>query len=126
MNLSLQTAKKIESKVINIKTGKYSKLFIGLLAIVVYLILTSIPTPEGLTVNGQRALALMIAAIIIWMFEVIPIAISAPLMVTLMGFLEIVPMKDAMSNFMIPTIFFIMAALIIATGFVDSGLGNRL
>lgn len=124
--MSLQTAEKIEGKVINVKTEKYSKLFIGLLAIGVYLILTSIPTPEGLTVNGQKSLALMIAAIIIWMFEVIPIAISAPLMVTLMGFLEIVPMKDAMSNFMIPTIFFIMAALIIATGFVDSGFGNRL
>lgn len=124
--MSLQTAEKIESKAINVKTGKYSKLLIGLLAICVYFILSSLPTPEGLTVNGQKALALMIAAIIIWMFEVIPIGISAPLMVMLMGFLEIVPMKDAMSNFMIPTIFFIMAALIIAAGFVESGLGNRL
>ncbi|MFJ7684343.1 SLC13 family permease [Peribacillus butanolivorans] len=127
--MSLQAVEKTEtqnSEAVKLKKVKYSKLLIGLLAIAMYLILTNLPTPDGLSINGQKALALMVSAIIIWVFEVIPIGISAPLMVMLMGFLGIVPMKDAMSNFMIPTIFFIMSALIIATGFIGSGLGNRL
>lgn len=105
---------------------KYSKLLIALISILVYVVLTSLPTPAGLNPFGQKALALMVSAIIIWVFEVIPIGIAAPLFVVLSAFLGIVPMKDAMSNFMIPTIIFIMSTFIIAIGFINTGLGNRI
>ncbi|GAB6173751.1 DASS family sodium-coupled anion symporter [Paradesulfitobacterium aromaticivorans] len=106
--------------------GNYTKLLIAVIAIGVYILLTNIPTPAGLTPQAQKALALMLSAVITWVFEVIPIGIAAPLFVMLMGFLGIVPMKDAMANFTIPTIFFIMATFIIAAGFIGSGLGNRI
>lgn len=108
------------------KKTNYTKLLIGLICVVIYIGLSNMPTPQGLTPNGQKALALMIVAVISWIFEVIPIGISAALFAMLMGILGIIPQKDAMASFMIPTVFFIMSAFIIARGFIDTGLGNRI
>lgn len=68
----------------------------------------------------------MAVAVIAWVFEVIPIGISASLFVMIMPMLGIVPMDKAMSNFMIPTVFFIMSTFIIAAAFIDTGLGTRV
>lgn len=110
----------------DVKKLDVKKLSIGILCIIIYAILTNIPTPEGLTFEGQKALSLMAVAVIAWVFEVIPIGISAALFVMLMPTLKIVPMKDAMSNFMIPTVLFIMSTFVIACAFIDTGLGTRV
>lgn len=102
------------------------KLIIAILCVVIYIVLTNLPAPEGLSVEGQKALSLMAVAVIAWVFEVIPIGISASLFVMIMPMLGIVPMDKAMSNFMIPTVFFIMSTFVIAAAFIDTGLGNRV
>lgn len=116
VNLNTQTQRK----------SNYTKLFIALICVVVYIALSKMPTPQGLTPNGQKALAIMVVAVIAWIFEVIPIGISSALFAMIIGILGIVPQKDAMASFMIPTVFFIMSAFIIARGFIDTGLGNRV
>lgn len=111
----------------NINTKKtYSKLIVLIICVLVYLGLTSLSTPTGLSVNGQKALALMVVAVIAWVTEVIPIGISSVLLTMMLGALNIVTTKEAMANFMIPTVIFIFAAFIIAATFISTGLGNRV
>ncbi|ADU51966.1 anion transporter [Thermaerobacter marianensis DSM 12885] len=106
--------------------SSHAKLWVGGGAVAVYLILSHLPLPSGLTPEGLRAIAFMVAALILWMFEVVPLAVSSALLVLLMGPLKIVPNKDAMANFMTPTLLFILSAFIVATCFIKVGLGNRV
>jgi len=110
----------------SIKGKSYYKLIILAVIALVYIGLTSLATPAGLTPGGQKALALMVCAVIAWVSEAIPIGVSSVLFTMLLVGLKIVPAKDAMANFMITTIVFIFAAFIIAAAFIGSGLGNRL
>ncbi|OIQ07599.1 sodium-dependent dicarboxylate transporter SdcS [Moorella thermoacetica] len=110
----------------NTAAGSYGKVLAGLLAIIVYIILTNLPTPANLPPQGQKALAFMVAVVIVWVFEVIPIGISAALFLMIMDILKVFPMKDAMANFATTTLFFILSAFIIAITFINTGLGNRV
>jgi len=56
-------------------------------------ILTNLPTPEGLTIEGHKALSLMAIAVIAWVFEVIPTSISS-LFVILMPVFGIVQLYN--------------------------------
>lgn len=97
---------------------------LGIIAL--YLLLTAVPTPPGLTPAAQKALALMVAAVLTWVLEVIPIGIASVLFIFLQGPLGIYPLGEAVTNFSTPTIFFILAMFLIATAFEESGLGRRL
>lgn len=111
----------------NVNSKKsYSKLIILVICILVYLGLTNLPTPSGLSANGQKALALMVVAVIAWVTEVIPIGVSSVLLTMLLAALKIITVKEAMANFMITTVVFIFAAFIIAAAFIGTGLGNRI
>ncbi|MDV3428101.1 MAG: anion permease [Bacillota bacterium] len=111
----------------NINTKKnISKLIVLIICILVYLGLTSLPAPAGLTANGQKALALMVVAVIAWVSEVIPIGVSSMFLTMMLAGLKIVTVKEAMANFMITTVVFIFAAFIIAAAFIGTGLGNRI
>ncbi len=104
----------------------YKKLLVLVLCFVVYFALISINTPDGLSENGQKAIALMIVAIILWVSEIIPIGVSSVLLLVMPDVLGIVPMPESLSNFMIPTVIFIYSAFIIAQSLTESGLGNRI
>lgn len=108
------------------RTTKRPRLLIGIACVVLYLVLANLPAPEGLPPAGQKALALMITAIVAWIFEVVPLGISAPLFVMLMPLLGIVSTRDAMANFMIPTVLFVLCSFCFAIVFIDTGLGYRL
>ncbi len=112
---------------INVKEKKgYYKLLIVAFCAVLYIVLSSMTPPEGLTKEGLKALALMACAVIIWVTEALPIGISSVLLTMMLPTLKIVTTKDAMSNFMITTVVFIYAAFIIAATFIGTGLGNRI
>lgn len=102
------------------------QVLLGLVAVIVYLILANLPTPAGLSPEGQKALAYMVAAVILWVTEVIPIGVSAMLLALGLPLLKIVPTPSAMGNFMIPTVIFVFSAFIMAITFMKTGLGERL
>lgn len=104
----------------------YLKLSMGIGCILLYILLISIPTPAGLTITGQKSLALTVATIVAWVFEVVPIGMASALALMLLPVLKIVPMKDAMATFAIPTIFFILSSFCFAGGFIGTGLGYRV
>lgn len=104
----------------------YRNLFIALGCIATYILLVSLPTPAGLPFAGQKALALMVAVIIAWIFEVVPIGMASALAIMLLPTLGIVSMKDAMASFGITTVFFILASFCFAGAFIITGLGYRV
>jgi anion transporter len=58
-----------------------------LLAIAALIVVILLPTPEGLSVAGQRMLAILAFAVIIWMTEALDYAVSAIVIAALMAFL---------------------------------------
>jgi anion transporter len=59
-------------------------LLLGVAALVVVILL---PTPEGLSIAGQRMLAILAFAVIVWMTEALDYAVSAIVIAALMAFL---------------------------------------
>lgn len=58
-----------------------------LLAIAALVVVIVLPTPEGLSVAGQRMLAVLVFAVIVWMTEALDYAVSAVVIAALMAFL---------------------------------------
>ena len=105
---------------------KRFKQIMGVVGILVYFVIDFMPTPSGLSPEGKRILGYMIATIIFWVFEVLPIGITSICALLVLPLTGLAPMRAAMQSFAIPTIFFIMASFCFATGFIKTGLGHRL
>jgi anion transporter len=58
-----------------------------LLAIAALVVVILLPTPEGLSIAGQRMLAILAFAVIVWMTEALDYAVSAIIIAALMAFL---------------------------------------
>lgn len=105
---------------------KRFKQIMGVLAILAYFIIDNLPAPVGLSPEGKRIIGYMIATILFWVFEILPIGITSIAALLVLPLTGLVPMRAAMQSFAIPTIFFIMASFCFATGFIKTGLGHRL
>ncbi len=58
-----------------------------LIGIAILLIAIMLPTPEGLTVAGQRMLGLLLFSIVIWMTEAVSYPVSAAIILSSSAFL---------------------------------------
>ncbi|MFZ5590266.1 MAG: SLC13 family permease [Bacillota bacterium] len=76
--------------------------------------------------SGQAALGLFLLAGIWWVFEVTPIGVTALAIGILQPLFSIRPAKDAMKDFMDPTVMFILGSLLIGLTFSKVGLTKRL
>lgn len=97
-----------------------------LVTIAVYFIVTSLPTPEGLTDVGQKSIALMLVAVIAWLTEIVPIAISSLVLVFLQHLIGTEKMGPAVQNFANPTILFVTSSFFLASALATSGLSRRI
>ncbi len=116
----------MEANATKIKKGGIKKIAYLVLAIAVYLGLTSVEPPAGLSIEGWKGIALIISATITWVTEYVPIAISSCLLLFLPNLLKIDSTGNIMKNFATPTLFFILSALLIAQAFVKVGFGHRV
>ena len=91
-----------------------------------YLVIANITPPGSLSVEGWRAIVLMICAVVTWVTEFIPIGIASCLLLFIPGLLKIQETSIVLQNFGISTIFFMFASGIIAKAFIDIGLGYRI
>ncbi|WP_182418259.1 DASS family sodium-coupled anion symporter [Bartonella sp. HY038] len=107
------------------KTQKARFIGIGIAALVV-LIISFLPNPEGLTPTGQQALALFAGIIVLWALEPVPLAISSLIMAVVVVLFQMMTVKDALNNFSTPSIFLIVAALLMAPAMSKSGFAERL
>lgn len=108
--------------------GFYAKKAIyGIITIAVYLVISNIPAPAGLEQVAMRAFALIICAVLTWVFETVPLGVASLFFVIVqpLPFINTVKFPAATSNFFPGTVFFVIACFLLAQGLLESGLGVR-
>jgi len=104
-----------------------TKKMLGILGIILlYFALAGLPSPEGLEPKAQKAIALMICAVITWSAELLPLGVSAVLFTVLAVPTGLLPLGKVMGNFADASIFFVFAMFCNAIAFQNSGLCQRV
>jgi sodium-dependent dicarboxylate transporter 2/3/5 len=80
----------------------------------------------ALSAAGKSAIGLFLLAGIWWVFEVMPIGVTSIAIGILQPLLMIRPAKEAMRDFMDPTVLFIFGSLLVGLTFTKVGLTKRL
>ena len=121
---------------IALKKVDWKRLFFIFLGIALFIIVYASPQwpnaidPKGeqfaLTREGKAALGLFLLAATWWVFEVVPIGITAIAIGVIQALFLIRPADIAFSDFMNPSVWFIFASLVIGRTFTKSGLTQRL
>lgn len=81
---------------------------------------------DGLSPQGRGALALTLVAIILWVFEVYPVEITAILLSTFYVIMGVANSADAFSGYGSDVVWFIFAALVFGIAIDQSGVGKRI
>ena len=76
--------------------------------------------------QGKGAIALFILASTWWIFEVVPIGVTAIAIGVFQALFAIRSAKDAFKDFMDPSVMFIFASVVVGLAFTKSGLTKRL
>ena len=79
-----------------------------------------------LSPEGKAAIGLFLMAGIWWVFEVIPIGITAIAIGVFQALFLIRPAKDAFRDFMDPSVMFIFGSMVIGMAFTKTGLTKRI
>jgi solute carrier family 13 (sodium-dependent dicarboxylate transporter), member 2/3/5 len=101
------------------------KLTAILAALIAGAVIILMPTPEGLTPEGQRTAALFVAALILWSTEALPIAVTSLIAIAIQPLLQVSPLGPAMVAAMSPVFFFVLVMFIIALAWTKTGLARR-
>ena len=80
----------------------------------------------SLSREGKGALAVFLLAGTWWVFEVLPIGITSIAIGVLQALFLIRPAKTVFQNFMVPSVMFIFASIMIGLVFTKTGLTKRL
>lgn len=97
-----------------------------LFVIVLFIAVNMMPTPSGLSEEGQRAIAVFLVCLVLWVTSLIPLQITSLLAIILLPLLGIMDNKKAYSLFGNEAVFFILGAFILAAAMMTSGLSTRL
>ena len=96
-------------------------------AVLVFFVVLLAPSPDGLTPEGQRALAVMAFAVVLWATEVVPIALTGIAGVVLLVLVNAVPdVVQAFYGFSQPVSYFLIGILSLGLGVHKSGLAERV
>ncbi|HWQ30694.1 MAG TPA: DASS family sodium-coupled anion symporter [Negativicutes bacterium] len=95
-------------------------------SVIIYFAIIALPTPEGLTPVGQKSIALMVVAVIAWITEILPLAISSLVLVFLQHVIGTEKMGVAVQNFVTPTVLFVLSSFFLAAALSVSGFSKRI
>ena len=76
--------------------------------------------------EGKGAIAVFLLAATWWVFEVVPIGVTSLAIGVLQAMFLIRPARDAFTDFMVPSVMFIFASIMIGLVFTKTGLTRRL
>ena len=100
------------------------KFALPLLAFAVVMLVT---TPDGLTEEGRRSLAVMALAVGLWTTGALPLAVTGMAAVLLLTLLRAVPdLQAGLYGFSQPVPYFLLGVLTLGLGVQQSGLANRM
>lgn len=95
-------------------------------AIAMVAVLLLPPTP-GLSTEGQRVLAIVAAAVLLWATEVVPVAVSSLLVIVLLMVFGVVKTPaEALIGYSSPILFFLIGSMVMGAAVMRSGLAERL
>ncbi len=94
--------------------------------LLLFFIIINLPTPAGLSVAGQKAIAIFIVCLLLWITQLIPLAVTSLLALALLPLSGVISGTETYSLFGNEAVFFIMGAFILAAAVVKSGLSSRL
>ncbi|MFQ5685535.1 MAG: SLC13 family permease [Candidatus Scalindua sp.] len=105
---------------------KNYRYIILLVAIFLFGLIVYVPTPEGLTDDGKKALAIFVLCVIFWISHVLPLMITSLLAIILFPLMGVLPADKTYSLFGNQAVFFILGAFILASSVTRTGLSNRM
>ena len=118
------------------KKGEGKRTFFILLGLALFSIIYFSPTPPdavsplgetfALSREGKLALGLFFLAATWWVTEVVPIGITAITIGVVQALFLIRPARDAFTDFMDPSVWFIIGSLMIGMTFTRTGLTRRM
>ena len=97
-----------------------------LAAAAVFFYIVKMPVPEGLSVEGQRAIAVFLLCLVFWTTGAVPLSVTGILAIVLVPLLGVLSKKDTYAIFGNEAVFFILGAFILAGAVMHSGLSNRI
>ncbi|MFO7751007.1 MAG: SLC13 family permease [Desulfobacteraceae bacterium] len=90
------------------------------------LLVMLLPTPDNLTPEGHRLLALLITVVVLWVTEAIPIGVTALLAGAGLILFNIQPPQSAWAPFANPAVMFVLMIIMFGVVLNEVGLANRL
>lgn len=90
------------------------------------LFISILPTPAGLTPEGQRALALLVMAAMFWLGEIVPLGISSLLLIALAPVMGTLGAKASMASLGNDIVFLFIGGFIVAIAMSKFGLDKRI
>jgi sodium-dependent dicarboxylate transporter 2/3/5 len=97
-----------------------------ILAVVVTIVILTVPLPEGLSREGRAALAVFAICFILWTTGALPLSVTSLLAIALLPLLGAIDAGQAFSLFGNRAVFFILGAFILAAAMMSSGLSARI
>jgi len=86
----------------------------------------TVTPPTGLAEPGWRALIVFVLCLVLWVTQLLPLAVTSLLGLALLPLLDVMPATDAYSLFGNPAVFFILGAFILAVGVMRTGLSEHI
>jgi sodium-dependent dicarboxylate transporter 2/3/5 len=89
------------------------------------LLVLLLPRPEAIPAGAQRLAALFLLCLVLWTTEAIPLAATSLLALALQPIFGVAPLGAALTSFISPVFFFVIAMFCLAQAFTTSGLSRR-
>ncbi len=119
-----RTPETIEPTVAHPKKG--SQLVRWGIVLLAGLLVLLIPTPQGITPNSWRLLAIFVATITGSIVRPVPGGAVVLMGVTAIAVTGVLPVRDALSGYADPIVWLVLAAFFMSRGMIKTGLGRRI
>src|SRR5436190_3344535 len=82
--------------------------------------------PEGLSLQGFRALVVFLTCLVLWVTHLLPLPVTGLFALVAAPLMGVMQTKEAFSFFGSEPVFFIMGVFILSTALLKSGLSTRM